>query len=170
MKIYTDDNLLEYKTTTLKALYSKSEIDGLFAKYGIKDVYWRWNPEQNEVYVMFKIEEIINEVPVHASAKVEAYPIWDKRTRNKAEAINWDITMRQMHWFIKTHLQAAYVRQTSKVAAFLGYIQTNTGESLKDIIIPRLEQVSKLALEDQQEKRQAEKIIEVQKEGDHVGY
>jgi hypothetical protein len=148
----------------LKALYSKSEIDGLFAKYGIKDVYWRWNPEANDVYVMFKIEEEIEGVQVHASAKVEAYPIWNHRTRKKAEEIDWNVTMRQMHWFIKTHLQAAYVRQTSKVAAFLGYIQTDSGESLKDVIIPRLEKLSQFALENQEEKRQAEKVITLEKE------
>lgn len=39
MKIYSDDPILPYKTTKLKALYTKSEIDGLFAKWGVKDVY-----------------------------------------------------------------------------------------------------------------------------------
>ena len=41
MKIYSDDPHLLHKTTKLKALYTKSEIDGLFAKYGVKDVYQR---------------------------------------------------------------------------------------------------------------------------------
>ena len=57
MKIYGDDPNLPYKTTKLKALYIKSEIDGLFAKWGVKDVYWRWDPERNEVFVQFKIVE-----------------------------------------------------------------------------------------------------------------
>ena len=51
MKIYSDDPNLPYKTTKLKALYTKSEIDGLFAKWGVKDVYWRWDPEHNDVFV-----------------------------------------------------------------------------------------------------------------------
>ena len=38
MKIYVDDPNLPYKTTKLKALYPESEIDGLFAKWGVKDV------------------------------------------------------------------------------------------------------------------------------------
>ena len=42
MKIYSDDPSLPYKTTKLKALYTKSEIDGLFAKWGVKDVYRHW--------------------------------------------------------------------------------------------------------------------------------
>ena len=43
MKIYSDDPNLPYKTTKLKALYTKSEIEGLFAKWGVKDVYWHWD-------------------------------------------------------------------------------------------------------------------------------
>jgi hypothetical protein len=42
LKIYSDDPNLPYKTTKLNALYTKSEIDGLFAKWGVKDVYWHW--------------------------------------------------------------------------------------------------------------------------------
>lgn len=40
MKIYTDDRHLPYKTTRLNALYTKAEIDGLVAKWGVKDVHW----------------------------------------------------------------------------------------------------------------------------------
>ena len=145
MKIYSDDPLLEYKTTRLNALYTRSEIDGIFAKYGIKDVFWHWNPDQNDVFVMFKIEEEIEGVQNVLSAKVEAYPIWDKRTRNKAEVINWNVTMRQMHWFIKTHLQASYVRQTSKAAAFLPYILSGDGTKvLHEVILPHLAELENL--------------------------
>ena len=144
-KIYSDDPLLEYKTTRLNALYTKSEIDGIFAKYGIKDVFWHWNPDQNDVYVMFKIEEEIEGTHNVLNAKVEAYPIWDKRTRNKAETINWNVTMRQMHWFIKTHLQASYVRQTSKAVAFLPYILSGDGTKvLHEVILPHLAELEKL--------------------------
>ena len=57
MKIYSDDLNLPYKTTKLKVLYNRSEIDGLFAKWGVKDTYWRWDPDNNEVFVQFKIIE-----------------------------------------------------------------------------------------------------------------
>jgi hypothetical protein len=40
-------------------LYTKSEIDGLFAKWGVKDVYWHWDPEHNDVFAQFKIAEEI---------------------------------------------------------------------------------------------------------------
>jgi hypothetical protein len=92
----------------LKALYTKSEIDGLFVKWGVKDVYWHWDPQNNEVCVQFKIEEEISGAPMHVSAKVEAPAIWDHRTRAKAESINWDISMRVMYWFIKSHLESVF--------------------------------------------------------------
>ena len=57
MKIYSDDLNLPYKTKKLKVLYTRSEIDGLFAKWGVKDTYWRWDPDNNEVFVQFKIIE-----------------------------------------------------------------------------------------------------------------
>ena len=85
MKIYSDDPNLPYKTTKLKALYTRSEIDGLFAKWGVKDTYWRWDPDNNEVFVQFKIVEKIDDVPRQFSAKVEAPAIWDRKTRSKAE-------------------------------------------------------------------------------------
>ena len=102
-----------------KTLYTRSEIDGLIRKWGVKDTYWRWDPDNNEVFVQFKIAEKIDDVPRQFSAKVEAPAIWDRKTRSKAESINWDISMRVMFWFIKSHLEAAYLLQSSKTVAFL---------------------------------------------------
>jgi hypothetical protein len=146
LNIYSDDPNLPYKTTKLKALYTKSEIDGLFAKWGIKDVYWRWDPEHNDVFVQFKIAEEIDGLSLQVSAKVEAPSIWDHKTRSKAESVNWDISMRVMYWFIKSHLEAAYLLQSSKTAAFLPYIASKDGRStLKDVIIPKMNEVQQLA-------------------------
>ncbi len=146
MKIYSDDPNLPYKTTKLKALYTRSEIDGLFAKWGVKDVYWRWDPDHNDIFVQFKIAEEVDGVPLEVSAKVEAPAIWDHRTRSRMESVNWDISMRVMYWFIKSHLEAAYLLQSSKTAAFLPYIASKDGATvLKDILIPRLKEVQQLA-------------------------
>jgi hypothetical protein len=54
LKIYSDDPNLPYKTTKLKALYTKSEIDSLFAKWGVRDVCWHSDPERNEVFFSSK--------------------------------------------------------------------------------------------------------------------
>jgi hypothetical protein len=144
MKIYSDDPNLPYKTTKLKALYTRSEIDGLFAKWGVKDTYWRWDPDNNEVFVQFKIVEKIDEVPRQFSAKVEAPAIWDRKTRSKAESINWDISMRVMFWFIKSHLEAAYLLQNSKTVAFLPYIATGDDSRTVKDLIPMLNQLQHL--------------------------
>jgi hypothetical protein len=146
LKIYSDDPNLSYKTTKLKALYTKSEIDGLFAKWVVKDVFWHWDPEHNDVYVLFKIAEEIDGKTLEVPAKVEAPTIWDHKTRSKTESVNWDISMRVMYWFIKSHLEAAYLLQSSKTAAFLPYIASKDGEkTLKDVIIPRINEVQELA-------------------------
>ena len=134
MKIYSDDPNLPYKTTRLKALYTKSEIDGLFAKWGVKDVFWHWDPEHNDVFVQFKIIEDVEGVSLQVSAKVHAPAIWDHKTRSKSESVNWDISMRVMFWFIKSHLESAYLLQSSKTASFLPYIASGDGQkTLKDL-------------------------------------
>jgi hypothetical protein len=144
LKIYSDDPNLPYKTTKLKALYTRSEIDGLFAKWGVKDTYWRWDPDNYEVFVQFKIAEKIDDVPRQFSAKVEAPAIWDRKTRSKAESINWDISMRVMFWFIKSHLEAAYLLQSSKTVAFLPYIATGDDSRTVKDLIPMLNQLQHL--------------------------
>ena len=160
MKIYSDDPNLPYKTTKLKALYPKNEIDGLFAKWDVKDVYWHWDPEHNDILVQFKIAEEIDGVLLQVSAKVEAPSIWDHRTRSKAEGVNWDISMRVMYWLIKSHLEAAYLLQSSKTAAFLPYIASKDGAKvLKDILIPRMNEIQQLAALPQ---KSNEKVIDME--------
>ncbi len=160
MKIYSDDPNLPYKTTKLKALYTKSEIDGLFAKWGVKDVFWHWDPEGNSVYVLFKIVEEIEGVVQEYPARVDAPKIYDHRTRSRVECLNWDISLRVMYWFIKSHLEAAYLLQSSKTVAFLPYIASKDGATLlKDILIPWLNEVQQLAALPE---RKAERIIDVE--------
>jgi hypothetical protein len=144
-KIYTDDPNLPYKTTKLNALYTKAQIDGLFAQWGVKDVYWHWEPEANDVYAMFKINEEIEGITVNVSARVDCPTVWNHKTRNKTEEVNWNISMRTMYWYIKTHLEEAYLRQSSKVAAFLPDLTgKEEGQTLKDIIIPHISDIQKL--------------------------
>lgn len=124
MKIYSDDPNLPYKTTKLNAQYTRSEIDGLFGKWGVKDVYWHWD----------------------VSARVDCPTVWDHKTRNKAEVVNWNISMRTMFWYIKTHLEAAYLLRSSKAAAFLPDLAgSDEKQTLKDIIIPHISDIQKMA-------------------------
>jgi hypothetical protein len=164
-KIYSDDPLIKFTTTQLSAERSKQQIDGVLAEYQVKDVYWHYDPPRS-IYVMFKIEELINDVPIMVSVRVDCPTIWNRaRTKRRPftpEEINWAVSMRAMYHFIYTHLNNAYAMQSSKTVAFLGYIQTNVeGKVLKDLLIPRL---NEYVLEDKTEQRIEERnktIIDV---------
>lgn len=117
-KIYSDDPNLPYKTTKLNALYSRMEIDGVLAKWGVKKSGWSWEPEINQIYITFEYEETIEGQTVHPVIRVEAPVIWNHKTKKGAEEVNWNISLRVMYWFIKTHLEAAYLWQAAKLLLF----------------------------------------------------
>lgn len=120
-------------------MQTRAEIDGLLARWGIKDSHWHWDPEHNQVFLQFKLSETIENVPVSSVIKVEAPAIWDKKTRNRVEELNWRLSLRVLWWFLKSHLEAAYLRQSDKTTAFLPYISSADGsKTLRDVIIPRL--------------------------------
>lgn len=148
MKIYSGDPLVHYATTELSSERTKAQIDGILAEYQVKDVLWHYDIPR-EAYVIFKIEETINERPVKVGVKVVCPAIWD-RERPRArpprlEEINWKVSMRAMYWFIKTHLETAYAMQSGKAVAFLPFIQSSNPEkTLKDYILPRLSEYTAL--------------------------
>lgn len=145
-KIYTDDPNLPYKTTKCAALYTRMEIDGVLAKWGVKKSGWSWEPEINQIYITFEYEETIEGQTVHPVIRVEAPVIWSHKTRNKAEEVNWNISLRVMYWFIKTHLEAAYLWHSSKTVAFLPYIATGRElhETLAYKVLGNLDKVQAL--------------------------
>lgn len=169
-KIYSDDDLLKYKDTEIHASRTKAQIDGVLAEYGIQDVYWHWNKEavekneSAEVYVMFKIEEVVNGFPVKVGVRVDCPIIWNRRKPlgrpPRPEEVNWNVSLRAMYHFIYTHLNSGYVMKSSKTLAFLGYIQSGKDKQLKDIIIPRLSEYQ--ALENQTSGTRKEHIIDAE--------
>lgn len=164
MKIYSDDPVVPYKTTKIGFKQTKAEIDGVLARWGTIDTYWHWDPEHNDIYVQFKIEEKINDLPVKVIVRLQCPTIWDKKNRNKGEQINWNVSMRCLWWFIKTHMEMAYVLQSEKTVAFLPYISAARSEqdrrTLKDLILPRIESEQRL-LQALPEKQRDDKIIDV---------
>jgi hypothetical protein len=163
-KVYADDPLIKFTTTQLSAERSKQQIDGVLAEYQVKDVYWHWNPP-HDIYVMFKIEETVDDVPLMVSVRVDCPAIWNRaRTRRRPftqEEINLSVSMRAMYHFIYTHLNNAYAMQSSKVVAFLPYIQTNQeGKTLKDLLIPKLSNLP--ALETKIAPENNEKVIDAE--------
>lgn len=163
-KIYTDDPLIKFSGTTVPAMRSKQLTDAVLAEYQVKDVWWHYDPPR-EVWVSFKLKEMVNGISVDAAVRIVCPTIWDKaRTKRHPhipEKINWDVSMRAMYHFIYTHLNSAYAMQSSNTVAFLGFIQTNKeGQVLKDILIPK---ISQYALEDKPEPKRImnDKIIDV---------
>jgi hypothetical protein len=153
-KIYSDDELLKYKDTEISASRRKSMIDGVLAEYGVQDVLWHWNKEaidkkeSAEIYVMFKVAEIINDVLVRVPIHVPCPIIWDKEKPKgrppRPEQVNWNVSVGTMYHFIYTHLNSAYAMRSSKVVAFLPYIRSATGQLLKDMILPKLSEYEAL--------------------------
>ena len=167
-KICSDDPLVHYKNSTVSPDRTKAEIDGVLAEWQVKDVHWHWDMEHNDVYVQFKLDEVIDELPVAVVIKVECPIVWDKaKPRGRPpqpERINWRVSMRAMWWFIKTNLEMAYVRQSQKTIAFLPYIKTTEETTLKDLIVPRLQRLQEIAAlpESPPEKQDETKIVDVE--------
>lgn len=157
MKIYDSDSLVPYKTTSVNAVRTKSQIDGLLAEYAIKDVAWHWDIANGDIYVMFQFHEKINDKELHPTVKVGCPTIWHKATRQKKEAINWDVSMRVLFWYLKSHLESAYLLQSSKVTEMLPYIQTRSGELVKDVAI------SKMIAIPEEIRKEERKLVEIGK-------
>lgn len=138
MKIYDTDPEVYGRTTKIKPDRTKHEIDGVLAKFGIKDVWWHWNIENNDVYVAFKLpKEKFGHLELEELAvKLEPPRIWHKTS--KGEVINWAASMRNLYWYILTHLSQAYVMQSGKITEFLPHILHPSGKKLVDTIRPEL--------------------------------
>jgi hypothetical protein len=151
-RIYTDDPLIKYATTAIKAERTKQQIDGVLAEYQVKDVWWHFDIPR-ESWVRFAIEEEVNGHVVKVGVRVDCPTIWERakprgRTpESRIESINWDVSMRAMYHFIYTHLNAAYAMRSGKIVAFLGYIAGVDNKQLKDILLPKLNEYAALELE-----------------------
>lgn len=164
MKVYTDDPKVHYINTSINPERTRDEISEILRAYDTYDIIWHWKPEQNDVWVGFIIEEIIDGVPARISAKVVMPTIWDKAVRNspkperRIEQVNLRVSMRAMYWYIKSHMETAYAMQSSRVAAFLPDMVTPNGKRYFDVLKERLDQFQ--ALPDHTEPPQREvKII-----------
>lgn len=163
MKIYSNDPVIPYKTTDVNAERTKMQIDGILGQWGIHRILWDWQPLNNVAVLIFELPEIFGQ-NAHVSVKIEPPRIWKKATRKTPEKVDWDVTMRCLHWYIKTSLEFAYLSQFDKATAFLPFILGSDGKhTLSQIIVPRLDRVSEFeALPDsREEKRQYEKVVDV---------
>lgn len=117
VKIYDDDPEVYAHTTNIKADRTKAEIDGLLARFGIKDVWWRYDIPHNDVFIRFILSEKFGDETKDLTVKLDPPRIWHKDKHS--ETINWNVSMRNLYWYILTHLSQAYVNQSSKFQEFL---------------------------------------------------
>jgi len=163
MKIFTDDPKVHYINTTISPERTRDKISEILRAYDTSDIHWHWKPEQNDVYVQFIIEEIIDNIPARITAKVIMPNIWDKAVRNspkperRIEQINLKVSMRGMFWYIKTHLETAYAMQSSRVAAFLSDMATKKGKRYFDVLKETLDEYK--ALEEHIEPQREVEVI-----------
>ena len=134
MKIYDTDPEVYARTTNIKPERSKSEIDGVLARFGVKDVAWRWDLKNNDVFLMFKLPpERFGHLPdLELSVKLEPPRIWHKT--GKGDVINWKASIRNLYWYILTHLSQAYVMQSGKATEFLPHILSRDGRKIVDLV------------------------------------
>lgn len=164
MKIYSDDPLVNYKQTTISPERTRDEISSILGMYGVSDIHWHWKPDLNDIYVQFGIEEIIDNIPVRIAAKVICPIIWDKGVKNspkperRNERVNLKMSMRAMHWYIKTHLETAYAMQSSKVAGFLSDMVTPSGQRYFDTLKHRLDEYQAIEYKPETAEREVETI------------
>jgi hypothetical protein len=145
MKIYSDDANLPYKTTRINHLHTKAEIDGLLAFWGITKVMWDWDLPHNHVTLNFQVNEKFGESQISPVVHLECPLIWDKKgRRGGVEEVNWNISLRLLHWFIKNALAWAYTSQSEKTVAFLPYVAVKEGVQLKDVIKQNLDRIQEL--------------------------
>jgi pullulanase/glycogen debranching enzyme len=146
MKIYSNDPLLRFKTTSINAMRTKAQIDEILAKWGITKTAWEWNPEQNKVVVQFQISEKFHNAEINPVVRLECPLIWKKKGKGwrALEEVDWNVSLRVLHWFIDTMLNLAYATQSEKTIAFLPYIEAHDGMMLKDVILQNLERIQSM--------------------------
>lgn len=169
VKIYTDDPKVKYVTTTISPERTRDEISEVLRAYDTDDIWWHWKPDVNDVYVQFKVEEVINGFHAHVAVKVVMPVIWDKAVtrspdpKRRVESVNLKVSMRSMYYYILNNMQNAYTMQSSRVAAFLPDLVTGRGERYFEQISKQLDQFQ--ALPDAPKEKPRE--IEVIAPGEH---
>lgn len=153
MRIYTTDRNIPFKSTRLSALESKADIDGLLARWGIKQYEWIWDPDNERIELRFQIREMVKDIDgieneILPIVIFKCYPIWNKKTNRKykEDSINWSVSMRAMFWGLKASLLKAHLFQTSKARQFLDHIEIpgSQGKTIGDVLVHNMSELKAL--------------------------
>lgn len=138
-KLYTNDRDIPYRNTKINPQKTKADIDAILSRWGIEDIAWTFAPEKNRVRLQFQLNEKFQDRQINPVISLEPPRIWNKRSRRNEESINWAVSLRVLHWYIKNTLAMSYAMQSEKTLAFLPHVATKNGETLKDSILPQIE-------------------------------
>ena len=154
-KIYSKD--APYSSTKVSVEKSKSDIDNILRKYGVKKIAWEFDPEHDDIELHFQYEEEIEGQKVMPVIALRPPEIW-KTVRGyskkhqkyiKAQTIYWTQSMRCLYWYIKSHLEMTKLGY-SKSQEFLPHVALHlpdgTEMKLGDVILPRLNRANQIAL------------------------
>ena len=144
MKLYTDDRNLSYTSTKLKPMDTKHDIDAILARWGITKIAWEFNLEENRVVLQFELSEKFQDQAMTRVVRLEPPRIWDRRKKGRPEEVNWAVSMRILHWYVKDTLAMAYAMQSDRILAFLPHIQVDEEHTVKDVILPELSNLKAL--------------------------
>jgi hypothetical protein len=131
LKIYTDDPLVHYTKSAIPPERTKQEIDALLRAYDADLITWRYKPEFNDIFVGFTIEEVLDGIHIRIPVKVQCPIVWNRGVarahtpERRVEQPNILVSMRAMLYYIKSHLNCAYLTQSGRVRAFLPDIVTD---------------------------------------------
>jgi len=132
-KVYDDDTEVYAKGSKIAPDKTKAEIDGTLAKFGIINYWWTYDPANNNVVLKFIIpKEKFGDLERDISVQLEPPRIW--HLDRHGEKINWTASMRNMYWYILTHLSQAYVHRSGKFLEFLPHIITRDGRKVVDVL------------------------------------
>jgi len=163
-KIYSDDRLLPYKTTTIKAMDSKRDIDALLAYQGLTKIFWTWDPNSfQKIELKFELTGAFKDQP-NPWVRIKPPIIWKIPKRRGSPEIDERLSMRLLFWYIKNALAWAYANQSKRITAFLSNIQINEKMTIQDLVLQRFEQLKKIdAIPDSRpdKQRKTEKVIDL---------
>ena len=147
-KIYCDDSNLPLKSTTKRPIDSKRDIDAELARWGITKTMWNWDLSRSSgCEVSFQLPKdkfYSSDIPL--GVRLTPPLVWKKKRKGKPHEIDWRLSIRLLYWYIHYQLAWVYANQSSPVVAFLPHIAVNGDTTLKDVIIPQMDNLKALPL------------------------
>lgn len=150
-RVYDTDPIVPYKTTEHSERQTQMEINALLARWGVTKSGWEWDPEHNKIQLTFQFSENVDfinqktgeqeQAEIHPIITLEPPYLWHKASRTKPEIINWRISMRVLHWFMKSLLEMAYLTGCSKTSLLLPFVTNQGGQKLYEVMLPKLDMI-----------------------------